>query len=119
MGLLDGKVVVVTGAGRGIGAAIALELTRRGHIVAGTSRNGETAVGPGHALEVTDDAAIVAIRLWMLVGTSADDQGWSDTDSYPTPDADLGDLVAGTDDYPSSARRMQISKTIYLNNQGS
>lgn len=68
---------------------------------------------------VTDDAAIVAIRLWMLVGTPADDQGWSDTSSYPTPDADLGDLLAGTDDYPASARRMQISKTIYLNNQGS
>ncbi len=68
---------------------------------------------------VTDDAAIVAVRLWMLVGTPADDQGWSDTSSYPAPDADLGDLVAGTDDYPSSARRMQISKTIYLNNQGS
>ena len=68
---------------------------------------------------VTDDAAIVAVRLWMLVGTPADDQGWSDTSSYPPPDADLGDLVAGTGDYPSSARRMQISKTIYLNNQGS
>ncbi|MEZ5562047.1 MAG: PilW family protein [Gammaproteobacteria bacterium] len=68
---------------------------------------------------VTDDAAIVAVRLWMLVGTAADDQGWSDTTSYPTPDADLGDLLAGTADYPADARRMQISKTIYLNNQGS
>ena len=68
---------------------------------------------------VTDDAAVVAIRLWMLVSTPADDQGWNDVSSYPTPDADLGDLVAGTDDYPANARRMQISKTIYLNNQGS
>ncbi len=68
---------------------------------------------------VTDDAAIIAIRLWMLVGTPADDQGWSDTSSYPTPDADLGDLVAGSGDYPAGTRRMQISKTIYLNNQGS
>ncbi len=68
---------------------------------------------------VTDDAAVVAVRLWMLVGTAADDQGWSDTQHYATPDADLGDLIAGTDDYPSSARRVQISKTIYLNNQGS
>lgn len=67
---------------------------------------------------VTVDAAIVAVRLWMLVSTSADDQAWSDTGSYPTPDADLGDLVAGTADYPADARRMQISKTIYLNNQG-
>jgi type IV pilus assembly protein PilW len=68
---------------------------------------------------VTVDAAIVAVRLWMLVSTPADDQAWSDTGSYPTPDADLGDLVAGTADYPADARRMQISKTIYLNNQGS
>ena len=55
----------------------------------------------------------------MLVGTPADDPGWSDTASYPTPDADLGDLVAGSGDYPASMRRVQISKTIYLNNQGS
>jgi type IV pilus assembly protein PilW len=68
---------------------------------------------------VTDDTVVVAVRLWMLVGTPADDQGWTDTASYPTPDADLGDLVAGSADYPASMRRMQISKTIYLNNQGS
>jgi type IV pilus assembly protein PilW len=68
---------------------------------------------------VTVDAAIVAVRLWMLVSTPADDQAWRDTGSYPTPDADLGDVVAGTADYPADARRMQISKTIYLNNQGS
>ena len=68
---------------------------------------------------VTVDAASVAVRLWMLVSTPADDQAWSDTGSYPTPDADLGDLVAGTAGYPADARRMQISKTIYLNNQGS
>ena len=68
---------------------------------------------------VTADAAIIAVRLWMLVGTPADDQGWSDTSRYPTPDADLGDVIAGSGDYPAGTRRMQISKTIYLNNQGS
>lgn len=68
---------------------------------------------------VTGDAAIIAIRLWMLVGTPADDQGWKDTSRYPTPDADLGDLIAGSDGYPADFRRTQISKTIYLNNQGS
>jgi type IV pilus assembly protein PilW len=68
---------------------------------------------------VTDDVAIVAVRLWMLVGTPADDPGWSDTSRYPTPDANLGDLIAGSGDYPADRRRMQISKTIYLNNQGS
>ncbi|MBM4220965.1 MAG: prepilin-type N-terminal cleavage/methylation domain-containing protein [Gammaproteobacteria bacterium] len=68
---------------------------------------------------VTADAAIVAVRLWMLVGTPADDPAWSDTASYPTPDADLGNLVGGSDGYPAGVRRVQISKTIYLNNQGS
>jgi NAD(P)-dependent dehydrogenase (short-subunit alcohol dehydrogenase family) len=51
--------IVVTGASRGIGASIALALKARGYTVAGTSRNGDTAVGPGYACEVTDEAAIV------------------------------------------------------------
>ena len=45
-------------------------------------------------------------------------RAWVDQRSYATPDADLGDLVAGSDGYPSSSRRLQISKTIYLNNEG-
>ena len=53
----DGQIIV-TGAQRGIGAAIALELKARGLTVAGTSRSGDTAVGPGHACDVTDEAAI-------------------------------------------------------------
>ena len=54
----DGQIIV-TGASRGIGASIALELQRRGYAVAGTSRAGDTAVGPGYACEMTDEAAIV------------------------------------------------------------
>jgi NAD(P)-dependent dehydrogenase (short-subunit alcohol dehydrogenase family) len=53
----DGQIIV-TGASRGIGAAIAKELNRRGYRVAGTSRSGDTAVGPRHACDVTDEAAI-------------------------------------------------------------
>ncbi len=53
----DGQIIV-TGARRGIGGAIARELASRGYRVAGTSRTGATAVGPGHALDVTDEAAI-------------------------------------------------------------
>lgn len=53
----DGQIIV-TGAQRGIGAAIALELKTRGFNVAGTSRSGDTVVGPGHACDVTDEAAI-------------------------------------------------------------
>jgi type IV pilus assembly protein PilW len=67
---------------------------------------------------VTPDAAVVAVRLWMLVGTPADDRAWIDQRRYATPDADLGDLVAGSANYPSSSRRLQISKTIFLNNEG-
>ena len=45
-------------------------------------------------------------------------RAWVDERRYATPDADLGDLVAGSDDYPSTFRRLQISKTIFLNNEG-
>ncbi len=50
--------IIVTGASRGIGAAIALELANRGYKVAGTSRSGDTALGPGYGCEMTDEAAI-------------------------------------------------------------
>ncbi len=55
---MRGGQIIVTGAQRGIGAAIAAELKSRGFNVAGTSRSGDTAVGPGHACDVTDEAAI-------------------------------------------------------------
>jgi len=51
--------IIVTGASRGIGAAIALELKRRGYKVAGTSRSGDTALGPGQPCEMTDETSIV------------------------------------------------------------
>jgi len=44
----ESKVIAVTGANRGIGAAIALELRRRGHIVGCLSRSGS---GPDRAGE--------------------------------------------------------------------
>jgi NAD(P)-dependent dehydrogenase (short-subunit alcohol dehydrogenase family) len=50
--------IIVTGAQRGIGAAIALELTARGFKVAATSRSGETAVGPGDVCDVTNEAEL-------------------------------------------------------------
>ena len=53
----DGQIIV-TGAQRGIGAAIAVELKARGFNVVGTSRSGDTAVGPGHACDVTIESAI-------------------------------------------------------------
>ncbi len=70
---LGGKVVLVTGASRGIGQAIALELGRQGAVVAGTSTTQEGAdrigqklaaagiKGAGMALDVTDAARTEAV----------------------------------------------------------
>src|SRR3954467_6142394 len=52
--------IIVPGASRGIGEAIALELDRRGFAVAGFSRGGTTAAGTGYACDMTDEAAVTA-----------------------------------------------------------
>ncbi len=50
--------IIVTGASKGIGAAIAAELARRGRQVVSLSRSGEAAVGHAIACDVTDEAAL-------------------------------------------------------------
>jgi NAD(P)-dependent dehydrogenase (short-subunit alcohol dehydrogenase family) len=52
--------IIVTGASRGIGAAIARDLAGRGYRVAGLSRSGLSSAGTGHACDVTDEAALRA-----------------------------------------------------------
>jgi NAD(P)-dependent dehydrogenase (short-subunit alcohol dehydrogenase family) len=55
--------VIVTGASRGIGEAIAIELDRRGFEVAALSRSGKSPVGNGMVCDMTDERSIVsAIR---------------------------------------------------------
>lgn len=53
----DGQIIV-TGASRGIGESIAVELDRRGFKVVGLSRTGVTSVGTGYACDMTDERAV-------------------------------------------------------------
>lgn len=53
--------IIVTGASKGIGAAIARELDARGYAVVCLSRSGEAPVGMGRACDVTDEDAVRAL----------------------------------------------------------
>lgn len=53
----DGQIII-TGASRGIGAAIALNLEKRGYAVVGLSRTGHTAAGRGMQCDMTDETAV-------------------------------------------------------------
>ena len=50
--------IIVTGASRGIGRAVATELARRGFAVVGLSRSGEVPTGRGVRCDVSNEAAL-------------------------------------------------------------
>lgn len=50
--------IIVTGGSRGIGAAIAQDLVRRGFAVAALSRSGEAPAGKGYRCDVTNEASL-------------------------------------------------------------
>jgi NAD(P)-dependent dehydrogenase (short-subunit alcohol dehydrogenase family) len=50
--------IIVTGANRGIGAAIARELDALGFRVAGLTRSGQTAAGDGFTCDVSNEASV-------------------------------------------------------------
>ena len=59
---MKSKVILVTGASSGIGAACALHLARAGHRVVGVSRSGTVPAGPENlsprVLDIRDLAAV-------------------------------------------------------------
>lgn len=57
--MADGYILV-TGASRGIGAAIATEFAGRGFRVAGLTRSGKSATGEGFVCDVSNEASITA-----------------------------------------------------------
>jgi type IV pilus assembly protein PilW len=63
-------------------------------------------------------ATIVAVRLWLLVGTPADEPAFRDARSYRLPDG-VTVINAGSDGYPDNVRRLAVSKTIFLRNRRS
>ena len=53
-------VILVTGASRGIGAAIASEFAAKGYVVAGLTRSGQSVAGKGYRCDVSDESSIKA-----------------------------------------------------------
>ncbi len=58
---MSNGTIIVTGASRGIGEAIANQLAERGYSVAGLSRSGTCTAGIGYACDLADEAATTAV----------------------------------------------------------
>jgi len=57
---MPGSQIIVTGASRGIGRAIATELARRNFAVVGLSRSGDVPAGRGLCCDIADESALAA-----------------------------------------------------------
>ena len=90
--------VIVTGASRGIGAAIATDLAGRGYAIAGISRSGKTPAGDGIACDLTDESALKAAigavaKKGKLVGLVNNAGVHSEQPSAHLPTKELEDIL--------------------------
>jgi len=89
-------------------------------VLLGVDLNGDGAVEQyvdDHG-DIAAGAQVVALRLWMLMRTGAQEIGYVDIDTYATPDpeAAAGEIVTGNTRYPADVRRLRISRTVALRN---
>jgi type IV pilus assembly protein PilW len=64
-------------------------------------------------------ATIVAVRIWMLVRSEeSPGQAFEDQRQYQPLDLELAPITPGTDEYPANFPRIEVTKTVFLRNQG-